>query len=67
MLDTIEMLETIGSDASLRYTSAAELTNVLEQAEASGALTAAVSSGDVSHLSQEFGDRKMFSPQVSQI
>ena len=66
MLDTIEMLEAIGSDASLRYASTVELTNVLEQAKASDALAAAAATGDASHLDHELGYRKMFQPQASQ-
>lgn len=66
MLDTIEMLEAIGSDASLRYASTVELTNVLEKAQASAAFTAAVASGDTSRLDQEFGGRKMYEPQAVQ-
>lgn len=66
MLDTIEMLEAIGSDASLRYASAVELTNVLEQAEATKALTMAALYGDASHLNQELGHTKMFQPQAIQ-
>ncbi|WP_213949902.1 hypothetical protein [Luteibacter sp. dw_328] len=66
MLDTIEMLEAIGSDASLRYASTVELTHVLERAQATGALTAAVASGDVSHLAPEFGHAKNFAPQATQ-
>nr|WP_063570802.1 hypothetical protein [Luteibacter rhizovicinus] len=66
MLDTIEMLEAIGSDATLRYASAAELTNVLEGAHVSEALAAAVAFGDSSHLSREFGNKRMFLPQVVQ-
>jgi len=31
MLDTLDMLETIGSDASLRYASVAELTDPVEK------------------------------------
>jgi hypothetical protein len=64
--DTIELLEAIGRDASLRHASMAELTNMLEQAQASGALTAAVASGDSSRLSEEFGHKPMHAPQVSQ-
>ena len=64
--DTIELLEAIGKDASLRHASVAELTNVLEQAQASGALTAAVVSGDSARLSEEFGHKPMHAPQVSQ-
>ncbi|APG03887.1 hypothetical protein BJI69_08195 [Luteibacter rhizovicinus DSM 16549] len=66
MLDTLEMLEAIGSDASLRYASTVELTTVLEAGRASDALTAAVASGDSSHLAREFGNIKNFSPQVTQ-
>jgi hypothetical protein len=66
MLDTIELLETIGRDASLRYASADELTNVLEQAQASGALTAAATSGDSSLLCEELGHKAMWAPQISQ-
>ncbi|APG03884.1 hypothetical protein BJI69_08180 [Luteibacter rhizovicinus DSM 16549] len=66
MLDTIEMLEVIGSDASLRYASAVELTNALEQAEATEALTAAVASGDSTHLLRELGSKRMYLPQVIQ-
>ena len=67
MLDTIEMLEAIGSDASLRYASTVELTNVLEQAQASECLAAAVTSGDASHLAREFGIKQMHLPQIVQV
>jgi len=66
MLDTIEMLEAIGSDASLRYASTVELTNILGKAQASEALAQAVASGDSIHLNSEFGSRKMYEPQASQ-
>lgn len=66
MLNTIDMLEAIGSNASLRYASTAELTDVLKQAHASDALASAVASGDSTHLTREFGDRTMFVPQVIQ-
>jgi len=66
MLDTIEMLEAIGSDASLRYASTVELANVLEQATAAEALTAAVVSGDTSHLTREFGATANLVPQAIQ-
>jgi hypothetical protein len=67
MTDTIELLEAIGRDASLRHASAEELTKALEQAQASEALTAAVASGDNMRLSQEFGHKPMQAPQVTQI
>lgn len=66
MADTIELLETIGRDASLRHASAEELTKVLAQAQASEALSDAVASGDSSRLSHEFGPRPMQTPQISQ-
>ncbi|WP_445145427.1 hypothetical protein [Dyella sp. Tek66A03] len=66
MSDTIELLEAIGRDASLRHASAAELTRILEQAKASQALTAAVANADSSRLYEEFGHRPMYSPQSSQ-
>jgi hypothetical protein len=55
MLDTIDMLESIGSDASLRHASTEKLSGVLQQAHASEALKAAVVSGDSSRLSDELG------------
>jgi hypothetical protein len=66
MLDTIELLEAIGQDASLRHASAEELTNMLEQAQASVTLKAAAASGDSSRLSEELGHKAMFTPQISQ-
>lgn len=67
MLDTIELLEAIGQDASLRYASTEDLTNLLEQTQASQVLTAAVTTGDSSRLSEEFGYKCMNPPQVTQI
>ena len=66
MLDTIELLEAIGQDATLRHASAEELTNILERAQASVALTAAAASGDSSRLSEGLGHKAMFTPQISQ-
>src|SRR5215469_11529030 len=63
MTDTIDLLEAIGSDASLRHASVAELTNMLEQAQASEALTAAVVCGDSARLSEELGQNPMQLPQ----
>jgi enoyl-CoA hydratase/carnithine racemase len=59
MADTIEWLETIGKNANLRRASTDELTIILEQAEASEALKAAVKMGDGSLLSAEFGHKEM--------
>lgn len=64
--DTIEWLEAIGSDASLRHASVGELTHLLEQTQATAALMAAVASGDSSRLSAEFGQKPMQAPQVVQ-
>ncbi|HUB90669.1 MAG TPA: hypothetical protein VMA74_13170 [Dyella sp.] len=55
MTDTIDLLEAIGQDASLRYASTEALTHVLEEAKASAALTAAVAFGENSRLLEEFG------------
>jgi hypothetical protein len=65
MSNTINLLEIIGNDASLRFASADELANTLERLGASEALKAAVSSGDRSHLSQELGHRVMHHPQIT--
>lgn len=53
MSDTIKLLETIGSDASLRYASPDELKGVLKQAQASVELTMAVTTGDCATLRVE--------------
>jgi hypothetical protein len=66
MLDTIEMLEAIGSNASLRHASARELNAVLEQAHASPVLISAIASGDSSELFAELGYKLMRAPQVNQ-
>jgi hypothetical protein len=66
MMDTIKMLEVIGSNATLRYASSAELAVFLGRARATDALSAAVASGDASHLRGEFGNRMMFVPQATQ-
>jgi hypothetical protein len=66
MSDTIELLEAIGRDASLRHASAEEVINILEQTEASEALKAAVASGDSSFLSRELGPKPARPPQSTQ-
>jgi hypothetical protein len=66
MIDTIDMLEAIGQDASLRYASGDDLVKDPAMAEASDALRAAVSTGDGSGLSAELGLRVMQATQVSQ-
>lgn len=64
MTDTIELLEAIGSDASLRYAQADELKGVLEQAQASAELTMAVTAGDGAPLRDELGLHRV--PQTPQ-
>ncbi|KRE97824.1 hypothetical protein ASG87_14970 [Frateuria sp. Soil773] len=66
MSDTIELLEAIGRDASLRYASAEELAGVLAQAQASEALASAVAQGDSALLAVELGQRSLDPPQISQ-
>jgi hypothetical protein len=67
MRDTIDILDNIGRDASLRHASAESLAGVLQQAQASQHLKMAVASGDRTLLSGEFGDKTMYMPQVSQV
>ena len=66
MSDTIELLDIIGRDASLRHASAEDLRQMLEQAQASEALTAAATHGDGSLLSAEFGQMQNEAPQSTQ-
>ncbi len=57
MSDTIELLDAIGCDASLRHASAAELAGVLERVQASTYLKEAVAAGDIAGLSRELGGK----------
>jgi hypothetical protein len=66
MSDTIELLEAIGADASMRHASAEELAHKLVQSQASAALIAAVASGDSAELAAELGHKPMYTPQSSQ-
>jgi hypothetical protein len=66
MTDTIDWLESIGGDASLRHASVEELTSLLGHAQASEALLAAVASGDGSQLPVEFGQSPNKAPQAVQ-
>jgi len=66
MPDTIDLLEAIGRDASLRHISAEDLANLLRQVQASEALTKTVVSGDRSWLSEEFGSILMHTTHISQ-
>ncbi|MEW9571061.1 hypothetical protein ABQJ54_04810 [Rhodanobacter sp. Si-c] len=66
MSDTIELLEAIGRDASLRHASVADLTRVLERVQANTSLKAAVALGDSTRLSQEFGGKPTDPPPTQQ-
>lgn len=66
MSDTIELLEAIGRDATLRHATADELACVLAQAQASEALVAAVAQGDSALLSAELGHKPLQPPQITQ-
>lgn len=52
MSDTIELLEAIGSDASLRYAATEELASLLAQARVSAEFMQAIVSGDGASLRQ---------------
>nr|WP_199039571.1 hypothetical protein [Dyella sp. ASV24] len=66
MTDTMDWLEAIGQDATLRHASSDELTTLLAAADASEALVAAVASGDSAQLGREFGEHVMHVTQSSQ-
>lgn len=55
MSNTIELLEAIGRDASLRHASPESLSQALDGMDASAGLKMAAASGDQSHLAQELG------------
>lgn len=57
MTNTIELLEAIGRDASLRRASAEDLSQALVALKASEALKLAVIEGDAGYLAQELGHR----------
>ncbi|WP_434028348.1 hypothetical protein [[Pseudomonas] boreopolis] len=65
MADTIELLEMIGRDASLRRASPQALATALERVDAPRALTAAAASGETACLGQ-FDGIDLFPPQVTQ-
>lgn len=71
MSNTIELLETIGGNAALRYAPAAQLVGALERANASAALTRAICSGNGSSLLEDFGPKAMHllqaAPQITQM
>lgn len=57
MTNTIELLETIGRDATLRHASGEVLVQALDALQASEGLRQAASSGDQRRLMQELGPR----------
>lgn len=57
MTNTIELLEAIGRDASLRHASGEDLSRALSGLQASEGLKRAAISGDDSYLAQELGHR----------
>jgi len=59
MHDSIDILETIGQDSNLRYSSGDELASTLALAKASDALKSAILREDRTELSKEFGSRVM--------
>lgn len=63
-MSTIELLETIGRDAALRYAGPRELLGALEESHASVALRNAISHGDCALLMQEFGQKTMLGVQA---
>lgn len=67
MNDTIDLLEAIGANASLRHAPADELASLLERGQASSALVAAAASRDSSMLSAEFGQQSNLTPQSTQM
>ena len=64
MSDTIELLEAIGQDASLRFAPSEELVRALEDASASEALRTAAATGDRGTLTEELGPRPNQPPQI---
>lgn len=65
MSDTIDLLNAIGQNATLRHASADELAPILEQAKASEALKSAVAAGDSSLLFEELGHKPNHAPQIT--
>lgn len=55
MTNTIDLLESIGQDASLRHASSANLATALSERDASDALKQAAMTGDNASLTRELG------------
>jgi hypothetical protein len=65
MSDTVELLETIGRDASLRWASPDDLMRALDELNASEGLRVAVASGEKGSLLQELGQAGKENPVVN--
>lgn len=65
-MDTIDLLEAIGSDASLRHLPGDELARKLEESQASDALKSAAANGDRAPLKVELGREVQQPPQSTQ-
>ena len=59
MAKTIELLETIGKDATLRHASASDLENLLDDMRASDELKRAALMGDIAPIKLELGEKSM--------
>lgn len=57
MSNTIELLESIGRNASLRHASGESLSQALDEMDVGEGLRLAALSGDRSHLEQELGNK----------
>lgn len=66
MSNTIELLEAIGRDASLRHASRESLAQALDGLDASSSLKMAAASGDRSHLAGELGHKTSLVVNVNQ-
>lgn len=66
MRDTVELLEAIGRDSTLRRASPEALAQVLEAADASAGLREFVANGDATALTSELGLTQMHAEHRSQ-
>lgn len=64
MSDSIDLLDAIGNDASLRHASSEDLAQMLERAGASDALKAAAAHGSRDPLAVELGAQENHPPQI---
>jgi hypothetical protein len=66
MRDTVELLEAIGRDATLRHASREELVRALEAADASAGLRELAANGDSKTITEELGLEQMHVEHQSQ-